>query len=704
MPASDNASAIPTTPSLFQLLEAFPYDALRRIGSYLKVPVRGDARHQKRTWALTIASVWEDADSAAALFARLPRDATAAYHRLRRAPGLPASLFSAEFGGLRPLRHLRPPYSVAEHLFLSGLLHALQGGAPHTAARLRTVSIPLNFEPEPRLHNGLVDHDPRRLLHDLSQLLVFLTQHPDTPLQHERWVSPRALHALNQLLLAPASLDARTTHKQCDRLRTLWFLAVHAQLIDRTTVTAVGWAWAGLSPSEQLRMLWQTWLDDDASPSSRAAYHQPDAAWGAAARHCCALFLARTTAPFTALDLADMLLTDRTIPPAFYTAHFAALADLEAAMINLLETVFSGLGVVAPIDAIHYGVTPTGRWLAGAPDALQPPLAWTAGAASLAAWSSAGDMDALYLRTAWHTAPSARLVLSLFSAGLSLDQPQEPADSGEAAHFHTFLLTPTGLAAALARGLPMASLWQALSTLHLSLHSAAAIRLRQWSEAGDQVTISHVPLLRTRETAQLARLAQHSRVRPFLTEILAPTVAMWSGELGSLQVALRAAGFSARAGDVAERVAYDDPGLLWLAARLYQSLGRWLPLPAPLDEQALQRLASQLGPAQQAHLEVLALRLQEHLADLLDDLPFTPPPAPSDPEVWRSQIEETIAAGQSLDLTYFSAGRNLTTSRRVDPYWIEEHHDTPYLRAYCHSAGRVLTFRLDRIQSMERRQ
>jgi predicted DNA-binding transcriptional regulator YafY len=36
----------------------------------------------------------------------------------------------------------------------------------------------------------------------------------------------------------------------------------------------------------------------------------------------------------------------------------------------------------------------------------------------------------------------------------------------------------------------------------------------------------------------------------------------------------------------------------------------------------------------------------------------------------------------------------------IDPYWIEEQHGIPYLRAYCHSAGAVLTFRLDRIEAL----
>jgi predicted DNA-binding transcriptional regulator YafY len=53
-------------------------------------------------------------------------------------------------------------------------------------------------------------------------------------------------------------------------------------------------------------------------------------------------------------------------------------------------------------------------------------------------------------------------------------------------------------------------------------------------------------------------------------------------------------------------------------------------------------------------------------------------------------------------MTYFTAGRNLLTRRVVTPYWLEEHRGIPYLRADCHQAGKVLLFRLDRIQELQK--
>ncbi|HHW84884.1 MAG TPA: WYL domain-containing protein, partial [Chloroflexi bacterium] len=114
----------------------------------------------------------------------------------------------------------------------------------------------------------------------------------------------------------------------------------------------------------------------------------------------------------------------------------------------------------------------------------------------------------------------------------------------------------------------------------------------------------------------------------------------------------------------------------------------------------LDRLFATQPPWQQALLQAQYERLIDLLADLLDNLPFTPPPTPTDPAQWQAIIHTAIEQKQPLQITYFSAGRNLSTQRRIEPYWIEERRGIPYLRAYCHSAARVLTFRLDRIQAI----
>lgn len=115
----------------------------------------------------------------------------------------------------------------------------------------------------------------------------------------------------------------------------------------------------------------------------------------------------------------------------------------------------------------------------------------------------------------------------------------------------------------------------------------------------------------------------------------------------------------------------------------------------------MRTLEQGLSPLQQAALQAHLAQVEARLLQVLDHLPFTPPPTPADPTQWRSLLDAAITAKQTLQMIYVSAGRNLTTQRLIDPYWIEEQHGVPYLRAYCHSAGTVLTFRLDRIQALQ---
>ncbi len=124
-----------------------------------------------------------------------------------------------------------------------------------------------------------------------------------------------------------------------------------------------------------------------------------------------------------------------------------------------------------------------------------------------------------------------------------------------------------------------------------------------------------------------------------------------------------------------------------------------LPLPPPFAD--LTALLAALPPLQQAVVQAQWETLRAAFLAALDGQTYAPPPQPSDPQRWRPLIEAAVAAGRPLTMRYFTAGRNVVTERTVTPYWIEERHGLPYLRADCHLAGRVRLFRLDRIQHLE---
>ncbi|MEZ4866035.1 MAG: hypothetical protein R3C14_32265 [Caldilineaceae bacterium] len=222
----------------------------------------------------------------------------------------------------------------------------------------------------------------------------------------------------------------------------------------------------------------------------------------------------------------------------------------------------------------------------------------------------------------------------------------------------------------------------ACQALAITLTPNQLARLHQWHTAGRQLRLTLLPVLRTTESTLMARLQQTPALRPFLGELLAPTVAVWQGEQAAFLTALRKAGFipdldSSTGAPPAEpdRPAISLPtaeaALFWLAAR-YQRLGDFLPLLAPLPTAHLAALFDQLAPPEQAALHAQIAQLEEQLRTAFDQLPFTPPPQPTDPAVWRPLIIQAIDSQARLQMTYFTAGRNLTTSRLVEPYWLEE--------------------------------
>jgi proteasome accessory factor C len=58
-----------------------------------------------------------------------------------------------------------------------------------------------------------------------------------------------------------------------------------------------------------------------------------------------------------------------------------------------------------------------------------------------------------------------------------------------------------------------------------------------------------------------------------------------------------------------------------------------------------------------------------------------------------------VAAGRAVRLTYYSAGRDKTTERVVDPIRVVIADDHAYLHAWCRNAEDVRRFRLDRIDA-----
>ena len=71
-----------------------------------------------------------------------------------------------------------------------------------------------------------------------------------------------------------------------------------------------------------------------------------------------------------------------------------------------------------------------------------------------------------------------------------------------------------------------------------------------------------------------------------------------------------------------------------------------------------------------------------------------------DPETWQG-LEIACRTQKSVQMTYFTASRNTTSDRKLDPYLLHIYRGTnPYVIGFCHNREKMLWFRVDRIRKI----
>lgn len=741
-------------PTLRQLLESLPHRDLRGIATRLNVRHRDENR--KEAWIAAIWNAWHNPERQAQLLARLSPAARQAALRLALSGELPAALFLAEYGPVRrprPGQHWAPPpweqpATISEELYYCGLLAPAEDLPLERAGRL---AIPADLAslfrtaaeapPPPPSATNAAD-TLTVLLHDVAQTLCFLAGAEGVGslrLLHDRWLPPAPLADLNRRLRRAQPVPPRS-HARSHWPRFLFFLITAADLQQAGRLTAVGWSWLAEPPAARLTRLWDAWRT--APLSLRRAYRQPTAALPEPWPDLALKHLAALPAPFTAGQLAQTVLGRERSYTAYFAAHLADLSDLDAATADLLAALAGDWGLLAATSGAAgpmFRLTDPGRWLlAGAQGDPPVPLSSAAGAAAAhlqvdeaGHWQLHVPDEAPPIHLA-HLAPYARYEAhagapspSRPERSASSPPPTAEEDRGTGAAFHIYRLDADTVAAAAAAGHGLPTLLDALAGLGLQLDSARLADLHAWHARGRRLEIVHLPLLRAADRETLAQVMAHPEVRGGLGDLLSPTVAALTIPPDELADRLRAAGFfpqlpapspqppapgpqSSAPGPQPPAPGPQPPApnpqssaALWLAGQLYAAFGELMPLPLPPPFSDLAALLASLSPAGQAAVRAQWEALRSAWRAALDGQTYAPPPQPTDPARWRPAIEAAIAAGRSLTIRYFTAGRNVLTERTVTPYWIEEHRGIPYLRADCHLAGRVRLFRLDRIVELE---
>ena len=697
--------------TLFEHLDGLTHRDFRGVAT--RLGVRQRLAHDRGAWIASISAAWRDPAFAAATVASLSPAARAALARFRTAGSFPEALFLAEYGPLRragPGRTWQPPpwrqpSSAAEELFYVGLL-SVGFDCPDDQAVPR-VSLPADVScPEGTAQSAMsaapaasVDAaagSSAFLIHDVGQWLIFLaTAHP--ALQHGRWLRGADLDAFNRRLVMPR--PSGVTHATDPWLAFLAFLATAGGLSHDGAATAFAWSWLALDPQAQRQHLWSAWLA--APPQVAQAYRQPGAPLPAPWPHVLVEHLPPPGVVFTPPDLTDTMLGRRPDLAAFFVAHFPDLASLDRVVGATLAHPLTAFGAVRAIDA---GSAAANEYVA-VPQIQSPAPA--SGPSCRVALPEL-PAEAVELAIPWDARLAAQAGLALFAEYLS-----EHRHDGYLAH--VYRLTPKSVAAAAADGHGLPLLMQALAELCGSppVELSAAAAVADWWAQGRQIDLLAAPLLRTSTPDVMRRLHAEPSVAVVLGELLAPTACLLRVPLHAARRTLAQAGWPAALAespshltdtpapaDETPRLA-GDPLAAWVAGQVYRSIGRHLPIPFSFPQGQLDAWWAALTPTEQAAAHPAADALLAGLAELLDGVSYAPPDRPTEPTAWAQQIEQAIASTALVDLTYFSAGRNLLTRRVVEPYWLETRGSVLYLRAFCTSAGRVRLFRLDRIQSLE---
>ncbi|MBD2067627.1 WYL domain-containing protein, partial [Leptolyngbya sp. FACHB-671] len=71
------------------------------------------------------------------------------------------------------------------------------------------------------------------------------------------------------------------------------------------------------------------------------------------------------------------------------------------------------------------------------------------------------------------------------------------------------------------------------------------------------------------------------------------------------------------------------------------------------------------------------------------------------PEVWHT-LEDACRMQKTVQMHYYTASRNATSDRKLDPYLLHIYRGTnPYVIGYCHQRREIRWFRVDRIKQLE---
>jgi hypothetical protein len=702
-------------------------------------------------------AAWLGGDEHLQCLTELSPEARGALRELLAAGGqMDGATFARRFGSFRPYRPWRTeaprtpwtePQTATETLVYRGLVLPVTLGRDRH--RRRAFVLPKEFHQAVAAYLSLTLPAPLdtapvfpapSLPLDLLTFLGFLQREDIRPIWG-RWLPPTALRALNRLLTVPEDLTDVRSERQARRIPFLHFLAEAAGLTaltgDYLKPSPQADLWLAQPLAARIAALWQAWQQeaDDGDGEARWKTYRL-AGWSAPAPTDRFARLCRALSSFP----ADCALPGREWPAALGQVEPTLLrptpihddwirlsADQQTEWLEMLEAVVYDLvsgpltwfGVFAPVEENDDGEQgPRADPAVALLQDLRPArLAFTPLGAALVgrddgAWPTNPPPEPLHLASLSHEAEEVPAVLCLAPPGLpwpgryslaAFVAPQ-PGAPGR------YLLTRPELLRALQRGYTwegIIALLESLSGEPLPLPVFAL--LDKWGAAYGEVTIRSATLLQVRDPALLSQLAGTRRLRAFLGETFSNRVVSVDGS--RLLQLLRAlerrglmprveAGLTDQASPARDELAPAERALIVAALELYARLTEGVPDAPPPPFTILDRWAQNLTPAERDAAKRAVQTVMERLHRAGRPGVRRPHlPTPTGPALER--LEVAIAAGEAVTITYYTAGRDHTSTRQVTPLRLEWRGERAYCVAHCHLRGAERVFRVDRIVEIE---
>ena len=718
-------------PDLSMCLQAQAYRALMAIARFHGWPF--DTSRTKSEVVADLTWRLSESEHLVTTVDALPAEPRAALVALWRAGGQMArTAFVYRFGEFHPYRPWRDdappepwtqPRSPTEQLVYRGLIFPLNLGTTERPVHVFALPVDyraalqaaLDIEVQPLT---VAQPDAPALVQHLFAFLSYLNRETVTPL-HGRWLAPRHFRALAPFL-EPYADPAKTARSELQfrYLAFIHYLAERLGLVDREAgylrPTSTAWGWLDTPLQAQYQALWEAWRES--SEANRALWHRyrlppqdedepPERLQqliGLLARHP-----PEGVTPAAYLDALQTRAPALFRPQTAYQAWAETDADAREAyrsdMVTALEQLLRGplawFGAVALADD-HVTLTALGAALVGRAEGAWPGPRAPVRLQITTGTEAATDTPALRLHVVpqaegdeGRLTPARRLALEQFA-------PPDPEQPGH------YTLARAPVQAVLQQGRHVDGLLTLLEQAAGPLPPLVVGACYRWAAEVDRLQVRRITVLEAQDPDLLQDLTAERRIRETLLETLsARAVRVDTSQLDALLRRLAYRDLYPRLDLPAPEPQTDLSGeariTLGAALTIYATLADRLSAdvrpPHTLARQWRHRLTDAERDAVDRRVKTLLDALRQATPSPIEDHL----PAPTGEIL--AVLEQAIAESASVELRYYTAGRDHVTERRVDPLRLEWRGEVAYLIAYCHLRQAQRVFRVDRIKVLKRR-